>query len=177
MIEKELKKMSRSELLELLLDQAETNKLLQKELDELREKLNQREIAISNSGSIAEASLKLNGVFDAAENAVQQYIENVKLQFSQQEEAYNRIIEEAQNKADTIIAEAEEYARHIRSDDNVSSEREANKQEESIEKSADKNKVTDKKSATRNNSNNKKGKSTKKSKSSKKGKKRKHKKK
>ncbi len=120
MIEKQLKKMTRSELLELLLNQTEASKLLQKELDELKEKLAQREIAISNAGSIAEVALQLNGIFDAAEYAVQQYIENVKLQWSQQEETYNRIIEEAQHKADKIIAEAEEYAPKVCSEQKAS---------------------------------------------------------
>jgi len=108
--------MSRGELLELLLDQAETNKLLQQQLEELTAKLNQKEITISNAGSIAEASLQLNGIFDAAQNAIQQYVDNVKQQWSQQEEMCNRLIDEAQRKAECIIADAEEYALRIRSE-------------------------------------------------------------
>ena len=147
--------MSRSELLELLLDQAETNRLLQKELDELTKKLNQKEIIINNAGSIAEASLQLNGVFDAAQKAIQQYVDNVKKQWSQQEEMCNRIIDEAQRKADNIIAEAEEYARHIRSGaDNTSADTSDKKQEDTIEKSADQIKESSTKDTEKSKSNN-----------------------
>lgn len=85
MKEKELKRLSRADLLEMLIDQS-------KELQEVREKLQQaeaelekREIAISNAGSIAEASLMLNGVFEAAQAACREYVENTHKYCERQE--------------------------------------------------------------------------------------------
>ncbi len=78
MTEKEMKRFSRAELLELLIDQMKENEELQKKLDEANKRLEDRKIIIENSGSIAEAALKLNGIFEAAEKAAAQYIENVK---------------------------------------------------------------------------------------------------
>ena len=78
MTDKELKKLKRIELLEMLIEQSKENEELKRQLKEAEEKLESRDIMIKQSGSIAEAALKLNGVFEAAEKAVEQYLENVK---------------------------------------------------------------------------------------------------
>lgn len=78
MTDKELKKLTRIELLELLLEQSQEVERLQKELAEVKAKLRDKNILIENSGSIAEAALKLNGVFEATQAAAEQYLENVK---------------------------------------------------------------------------------------------------
>lgn len=78
MTDKELKRMSRRDLLELLVFQMEENEKLRKELDAANELLKERDIMISESGSIAEAAMKINGVFQAAERAALQYMHNVR---------------------------------------------------------------------------------------------------
>ena len=78
MTEKELRRLSRAELLEMLLAQTEENRQLKKELQEAEEALEDRRIAIEESGSMAEAALRLNGVFEAADQAVRQYLENME---------------------------------------------------------------------------------------------------
>lgn len=76
--ERELKKLSRADLLELLLEESRENEQLRAQLEEANQKLASREIELQNAGSIAEAALRLNGVFEAAEQAAQQYLENVR---------------------------------------------------------------------------------------------------
>lgn len=78
MTNKELKKLTRTELLELLLAQTERADSLEKEIEELRKKLSEKDIAIQNSGSIAEAALKINDIFNAAQAAADQYLMNIK---------------------------------------------------------------------------------------------------
>lgn len=78
MTDKELKKLNRAELLELLLEQVEENEALRAEIAGLKEQLADRTIKIENAGSIAEAALRLNGVFEAAEAAAKQYIDSLK---------------------------------------------------------------------------------------------------
>lgn len=51
---------------------------LKKELEGARAALQNRQIAIDEAGSIAMAALQLNGVFEAAQAAGQQYIENIR---------------------------------------------------------------------------------------------------
>ncbi len=85
MTAKELKKLRRVDLLNILLAQSQ-------EIDRLREKLRETEAAlqdktlmIDNAGSIAEASLQLSGIFHAAELACQQYTDNIRLLNERQE--------------------------------------------------------------------------------------------
>lgn len=78
MTDKELKRIGRAELLELLLTQSEENEALQARIDELEQELRRREIIIENAGTIADAAFQLNGVFDAASGAAVQYLENIK---------------------------------------------------------------------------------------------------
>ena len=78
MTDKELRKLRRGELLEMLLEQSRENEKLKKQLADLQEKLESREIILKESGSIAEAALKLNGVFEAAQKAAEQYLENIR---------------------------------------------------------------------------------------------------
>ena len=73
-----LRKLSRAELLELLLEESRENERLRAQLQEMNEKLADRAIRIERAGSIAEAALQLNGVFQAAEEAAAQYLENVR---------------------------------------------------------------------------------------------------
>lgn len=77
MTENELKHLSRAELLEMLLAQTEENEKLKQQLKEAQKSLDDRRIMIEECGTMAEAALKLNGVFDAVDRAVRQYLENV----------------------------------------------------------------------------------------------------
>lgn len=51
---------------------------LREELEQARKSLEKREIALNEAGSIAVAALQINGVFEAAQAASQQYIENIR---------------------------------------------------------------------------------------------------
>lgn len=97
MTEKELRHLSRKELLEILIDQTKEITSLRDTVQKLENELTERRITIAESGSLAEASLKLNGLFADADKAAKQYLENAGL-----------IEEEAREKADEIVAEAEE---------------------------------------------------------------------
>ena len=75
---KDLKKIKRRELLELMLEQAKRIEELEQELKSAYEELESKKIKIKESGSIAEASLRLNEVFESAQKSVDQYYENFK---------------------------------------------------------------------------------------------------
>lgn len=77
-MDKELKKMNRQELLELLLEAVRRNNELQIENERLRTMLQDRTMMIDSAGSLAEAALRLNDVFKAADEAAKLYVENVE---------------------------------------------------------------------------------------------------
>lgn len=78
MTDRELRRLSRSELLEMLIAQTAENDQLKTRLAQAEAQLRDRRIAIDKAGSIAEAALQLNNVFEAADRAAQQYLENVR---------------------------------------------------------------------------------------------------
>ena len=78
MTEKELLKLKRSELLEIMLAQSREIDKLREELEETKAKLEDREIRIEKAGSLAEASLRLTNIFEEAQKAVDLYVENRK---------------------------------------------------------------------------------------------------
>ena len=74
----ELKRLGRTDLLQLLLEAEEENEKLKAEVADLKQKLEDRIIQIEKSGSLADAALELNGVFAAAQAACKQYEDNIK---------------------------------------------------------------------------------------------------
>ena len=100
MTERDLKKLSREELLELLIAQGRELETCRKKLSEAEEKLASRTIAIDNAGSIAEAALQLNGVFEAAQRACSQYTDNIRLLSSRQESVCQKMEKESQARAE-----------------------------------------------------------------------------
>lgn len=74
MTEKELRKLNRYQLLELLVMQTEQNQALRDQVTQLQQQLEQRQARIEKLGSIAEASLQLSGVFEAAQKAADDYL-------------------------------------------------------------------------------------------------------
>lgn len=78
MTDKELRRLSRLQLLEMLVAQGEENQRLKGELASVQAALADRKLVLDQAGSIAEAALRLNGVFEAADAAARQYLENVR---------------------------------------------------------------------------------------------------
>lgn len=69
-----LRKLNKLQLLELLAQQEREIQALQELLAVRDAELAERRIRIAQSGSIAEAALKLNDVFEAAQKAADQYL-------------------------------------------------------------------------------------------------------
>ncbi len=108
MINKDLRKLNRKQLLELLLKQTERADNLELLLAEAEKKLEEKIIAQSEAGSIAEAALKLNGIFEAADAAAAQYLENVRLLSENSEIPQSKTEAESKALAEKMILEAEQ---------------------------------------------------------------------
>ncbi len=78
-IKKTLKKMSKLELIELLAEQEEEIQTLKLKLEEQEKRIEQRTIQLEEFGNIAQAALALNGVFEAAQKAADQYVDSIKV--------------------------------------------------------------------------------------------------
>lgn len=102
MTDKELKRLRRS-LLEILLATSRENDQLREELEQTRAQLQERNLAVSQSGTMAEAALLLNRVFDAADAACKQYEENVRIRCDEMEQ-------QTRKKCETILLAAQKQA-------------------------------------------------------------------
>ena len=107
MTERELRRLSRSDLLELLLTQRRENEQLRCRLDQAEARLAERAIQINKAGSLAEASLQLSGIFDAAQDSCQYYLDNIRLLSERQSAICQQMEAETREQCDRMIAEAE----------------------------------------------------------------------
>jgi glutathione S-transferase len=105
MTDKQLKRLSRADLLELLLIQTKENERLHAELEEARAQLESRRICVEEAGSIANAALALNGVMEAAQAAADQYLENIA-QIKAEAEQLRREAEEMKREAEEKLRKA-----------------------------------------------------------------------
>ena len=113
MTEKDMKKLNRYQLLELLIIQSEQVKELQRQVEEMQKKLDSREIQMTVVGSIAEASMQLSGIFTAAQHTADMYLDAVKIKIEEMEaEAIRKgeeILLDAQKRAAQILNHAEKW--------------------------------------------------------------------
>ena len=109
MTSKELKRMSRGELLQMLLSLIEENEKLKAQLAAPQTHQGNTPLQCDHVGSLAEAALQINGVFTGAETAAQQYLQYIKDICQKQRTIYEQIEAEANRKAQGIIAEANAY--------------------------------------------------------------------
>lgn len=114
--EMELKKLSRGELAARLAEKELEAEALKEKLRDAEEKLNDRKLAIDEAGSIAEASMKINGVFEAVQSAAEQYLENIRDLSERQEEICTRRESESREKSVRLLEETAVKCRMLESD-------------------------------------------------------------
>lgn len=107
MTDKELKKLRRRDLLELLVQQTEDNDSLQAQVDALTVQLQSRNLSISKAGTLADALMSINDMFRTADAVAKQYLDNVRQMAEQQEATCAKMEQECQERCDAMIAEAE----------------------------------------------------------------------
>lgn len=98
MTDKQLKRLNRRQLLELLLIQTEQNEQLQKQLAQVQAQLDEKIIKIREAGTLAEACLRLSGIFEAADRAAAEYLQNIQ---SRATAEYLQILQDPQVQAET----------------------------------------------------------------------------
>ena len=127
MTDKEFKRLSRAQLIEIIYQfQLQVDKLTEQN-QELEQKLADKRLRLSIAGNIADAALEINDCFRSAQNAAEQYLNEIKSIREETETQRQKILAQAQEEASKIISEAAK----IRSDydsavKNISKEYERN---------------------------------------------------
>lgn len=110
MAEKELRRMSREELVEIIYAMQQRQQTLEQQNQDLQAKLQERTLKWEQAGSLAEAALSLNDVFASAQAAADQYLESIKAGQADAEARAQAITEKAQADADKLLADARREA-------------------------------------------------------------------
>lgn len=133
MANNDLKKLSRIQILEMLLEQTQRVEELEQLLSEKDKLITQLQsssdkqennIVWEEAGSLAEAALQINNVFLQADKAAAQYLDYVKKfaktaeqmhvkQYSEKKKEAESILMDARRQADEILDEAYRYAEEI----------------------------------------------------------------
>ena len=98
--------LSKNEMIMVMHDQEQEIERLKAKVAELQGTIDNYEIKISETGTLAEASAQINNLFEAAQATVETYIANIK----KRDEKSEQILAGVQKQADEIISEAETVA-------------------------------------------------------------------
>ena len=112
--EKELRKMNRTELIEIIYALKKEEEEVNQKLEEAEQQLQNRTIQIAKAGSIAEAAMELNHVFASAQKAADEYLNSVRAANEEAEQYAKRIRKEAEEEALAIRAKTEEETELLR---------------------------------------------------------------
>lgn len=107
MTDKEFKRLSKSEMIDIIYQLQVKQKELEEENLKLKEELSDKRIRIRKAGNIAEASLAIHDVMQSAQNAASQYLEEIRAMRAETEVKCQRLLEKAQKEADDIVAKAQ----------------------------------------------------------------------
>ena len=107
MTEKEMKRLSRAELLELLLVQTKETERLQKKLEKVETLLLERNLQVQKAGDLAHAVLEINGVMESAQSAAQQYLDNIIRMEQETKLRCEKMLAQAQAEAEQLRQEAQ----------------------------------------------------------------------
>ncbi len=120
MTDKEFKRLSRRELIDIIYELQKQNEEKDAQIKRIQSELDDKTIKISNVGSIAEAAISLNNVFETAQSAADQYLESVqkaaeetKAKQEQTKLQQEKLLEEAKKQAEETVSSAKEQAQKI----------------------------------------------------------------
>ena len=81
MDERDLKRLGKGELIDLLTERAKEIEGLKADLSSANQKLSSNRIELEEAGSIAEASLAVTHIFEEADKAAKIYLENIRRKY------------------------------------------------------------------------------------------------
>ena len=106
MTDKEFKRLSRSQLIDIIYQLQLKQEELTADNERLSKALEDKRLRLSNAGNIAEAALEMHNVMQAAQDAAAHYLEEIRMMRQETEEQCRQLLEKAQKDADAIIAQA-----------------------------------------------------------------------
>ena len=107
MINKELKKLSRRELVDIIYLMKKNEQQMQDEIAALQQALQDKRMKISAAGSIAEAAADIAQVFSAAQMTADLYLNEIACMKADAEQECAKMLEDARQQVKDILADGE----------------------------------------------------------------------
>ena len=117
MTDQELKKLNRMELIDMIYEAQKRYEACMEENRQLKAELEERNLKIASAGSIAQAALSINRVFETAQAAADQYLSSIQAaketaqsKITAAEEESKQIRARAEQAASALLANAQKKA-------------------------------------------------------------------
>ena len=102
MINKELRKLNRRELIEIIYQMKKNEQKMQEEIDALQAELQDKRLRLSDAGSIAEAAVSVTNIFSAAQAAADLYLQEIACMKEDTKKECAKILEQTRNASSNI---------------------------------------------------------------------------
>ena len=106
-MEKELKKLTRRELVDVIYQMKKNEQRMQEEIAALEEAIGEKRIRISVAGSIAEAAVDITQIFSTAQMTADLYLHEIACRKAETEEECAKMIADAKKKVEAILSAGE----------------------------------------------------------------------
>lgn len=106
MVGKEIKKLSRRELVDIIYLLKKNEQTLQEKVESLEAALEDKRLRIANAGSIAEAAVEVTNVISAAQQTAELYLQEIAFLREEAERECEKMRQEAHRQAEEIVADA-----------------------------------------------------------------------
>ena len=106
MTDKEFKRLSRSQLIDIIYQLQLKQDELIADNENLSKALADKRLRVSKAGNIADAALEIHNVMQAAQDAAAHYLEEIRIMRNETEEKCRILLEKARKDADDIIVQA-----------------------------------------------------------------------
>ena len=107
MISKELKKLNRRELVDIIYQLKKNEEQLKEKIASLEADLQDKRIHLSVAGSIAEAATDITGIFSVAQSAADMYLSEIASMKEDTGRECAKMIEEAEKKVESTMAKVQ----------------------------------------------------------------------
>lgn len=106
MVSKELKKLNRHELIEVIYQMKKNEQQMQEKIAALEAALEEKRLRLSQAGSVAEAAVSVSNVLGAAQEAADLYLHEIACMKAEAERECERILSDARKTAAEMSAAA-----------------------------------------------------------------------
>ena len=105
MISKELKRLSRRELVDIIYQLKKNEQEMQEEIESLKTELQDKRIRISTAGSIADAAMSVTNVFSTAQMTADIYLREISCMREDADRECAKKIEEAEKRVRDVLTD------------------------------------------------------------------------